>query len=63
MLVAVLGRNRPFAVGVAALAFAALSTGGEALERAGAAREIVLVVQAVFVAATAVAIRPKAVAA
>jgi len=63
VLVAVLGRSRPFAVGVAALAFAALSTGGEALERAGAAREIVLVVQAVFVIATAVAIRPKVVAA
>jgi ABC-type uncharacterized transport system permease subunit len=63
VLVAVLGRNRPLAVGGAALAFAALSTGGEALERAGAPREVVLVLQAVLVAATAVAIRPKAVAA
>lgn len=62
LLVAVLGRSRPLAIGVAALSFAALSTGGEALERAGAAREIVLVVQAVLVIATAVAIRPKEVA-
>lgn len=63
LLVAVLGRSRPLATGVAALAFAALATGSEELERDGAPREVVLVLQAVLVVATAVATRPRAAAA
>lgn len=62
VLVAVMGRSRPIATLCAALAFASLATGGEALERSGAPRQVVMVLQAVLVVATAVAIRPKAVA-
>jgi simple sugar transport system permease protein len=63
VLVAVLGRSRPLATGAAAIGFAALATGSEQLERDGAPREVVLVLQAVLVIATAVAIRPRPAAA
>jgi len=63
VLVAVLGRSRPLATTVAALGFAMLATGSEQLERDGAPREIVLVLQAVLVIATAIAIRPRPAAA
>jgi ABC-type uncharacterized transport system permease subunit len=57
VLVAVLGRARPVPAAVAAVVFAALLTGGEALERAGAARSLVNVVQAVLVIGVALATR------
>jgi simple sugar transport system permease protein len=55
VLVAVLGRGRPALTAIAALGFAALTTGGEALEREGAPRTVVVVVQAVLVVAVALA--------
>ena len=57
VLVAVLGRSRPLLTAVAAVVFAALLTGGEELERAGAGRSLVSVVQAVLVVGVALATR------
>jgi ABC-type uncharacterized transport system permease subunit len=53
----VLGRARPVLSAIAAVVFAALLTGGEALERAGAARSLVNVVQAILVIGVALATR------
>ena len=53
VLVAVLGRSRPVAVATAAVVFAALVTGGEALERDGVPRTLSAVVQAVLIVGVA----------
>ena len=57
LLVAVLGRARPLLAAAAAVVFAALITGGEALERSGVGRSLVNVVQAVLVVGVALATR------
>lgn len=57
LLVAVLGRSRPLAVAMAGLVFAALVTGGEALERDGVPRTLSAVVQAVLIVGVALATR------
>jgi simple sugar transport system permease protein len=57
LLVAVLGRSRPVAVATAAVVFAALVTGGEALERDGVPRTLSAVVQAVLIVGVALATR------
>lgn len=57
LLVAVLGRSRPIAVAIAAVVFAALVTGGEALERDGVPRTLSAVVQAVLIVGVALATR------
>lgn len=59
LLVAVLGRSRPIATAGAAVAFAALLTGGDALEFEGVPRSVVVVVQAVGVVAVAAAGRSR----
>lgn len=55
VLIAVLGRSRPLATGVAAVVFAALITGGESLEREGVPRTLSAVIQAVLIIGVAVA--------
>jgi simple sugar transport system permease protein len=57
LLVAVLGRGRPAATGVAAVVFAALITGGESLEREGVPRTLGAVIQAVLIVGVALAVR------
>lgn len=57
LLVAVLGRSRPIAVAIAAVVFAALVTGGEALEREGVPRTLSGVVQALLIVGVALASR------
>jgi simple sugar transport system permease protein len=57
VLVAVLGRARPLATGVAAVIFAALVTGGESLEREGVPRTLSAVIQAVLIVGVALAVR------
>lgn len=59
LLVAVLGRSRPLAVAAAAVVFAALVTGGEALEREGVPRTLSAVVQAVLIVGVALATRSR----
>ncbi|MEO5724401.1 MAG: ABC transporter permease [Ilumatobacteraceae bacterium] len=55
LLVAVLGRSKPLVTAVAAVVFAALLTGGEALERAGVPRTLSAVVQMVLIIGVALA--------
>jgi len=60
LLVAVLGRGRPIATAVAAVVFAALVTGGEALERDGVPRTLGAVIQGVLLIGVALATRARA---
>jgi len=60
LLVAVLGRGRPIATAVAAVVFAALVTGGEALERDGVPRTLGAVIQGVVLVGVALATRSRA---
>jgi simple sugar transport system permease protein len=57
LLVAVLGRAKPIVTMFAAIGFAALITGGEALETGGVPRSLVAVVQAVLVVGVALMTR------
>ena len=57
VLIAVLGRGRPLATGIAAVVFAALITGGESLEREGVPRALSAVIQAVIIIGVALAVR------
>jgi simple sugar transport system permease protein len=59
LLVAVLGRGRPIATAVAAVVFAALVTGGEALERDGVPRTLGAVLQGVLLIGVALATRTR----
>ena len=56
VLIAVLGRGRPIATGVAAIVFAILITGGESLEREGVPRTLSAVIQAVLIVGVALAL-------
>ena len=56
VLIAVLGRGRPIATGVAANVFAILITGGESLEREGVPRTLSAVIQAVLIVGVALAL-------
>jgi ABC-type uncharacterized transport system permease subunit len=57
LLVAVLGRSKPLVTAIAAVVFAGLVTGGEAIERDGVPRTLGAVVQAVLVVGVAVVSR------
>jgi general nucleoside transport system permease protein len=59
LLVAVLGRGRPVPTAAAAVVFAALVTGGEALEREGVPRTLSAVIQAVLIVGVALATRTR----
>jgi general nucleoside transport system permease protein len=59
LLVAVLGRGRPIATGIAAVVFAALVTGGEALERDGVPRTLGAVIQGILLVGVALATRTR----
>ena len=56
VLIAVLGRGRPIATGVAAIVFAILITGGESLEREGVPWTLSAVIQAVLIVGVALAL-------
>ena len=57
LLVAVIGRSRPLATALAAVVFAAIVTGGEAVERDGVPRTLSAVMQCVLIIGLAVATR------
>jgi general nucleoside transport system permease protein len=59
LLVAVLGRGRPVTTSLAAVIFAALVTGGEAIEREGIPRTLGAVIQAVLIVGVALATRTR----
>jgi simple sugar transport system permease protein len=59
LLVAVLGRGRPIATALAAVVFAALVTGGEALERDGVPRTLGAVIQGVLLVGVALVTRSR----
>jgi ABC-type uncharacterized transport system permease subunit len=59
LLVAVLGRGRPISTAIAAVVFAALVTGGEALERDGVPRTLGAVIQGVLLIGVALATRTR----